>query len=137
MKWGLIVLTSSFAVVIGNSVNECTHPNTTCYAREVCTGLGGKVRGRCFQGVCCEKTYSHHKTCQGKKKTCMPKTHCPSTSRTKGTCKGKGKVCCSVRTKNVCPLFGGVCERNKTRCHTLQKASKYCGKNKKCCIYLQ
>uniref|UniRef100_A0A224Y2Q7 Carboxypeptidase inhibitor n=1 Tax=Rhipicephalus zambeziensis TaxID=60191 RepID=A0A224Y2Q7_9ACAR len=69
MNCGRIFLMLYIFIVIEsvNSANECTQPNTSCYARDVCALLGGVVRGTCFKGVCCDKTYSRSKTCDTKK----------------------------------------------------------------------
>uniref|UniRef100_A0A224Y2N2 Carboxypeptidase inhibitor n=1 Tax=Rhipicephalus zambeziensis TaxID=60191 RepID=A0A224Y2N2_9ACAR len=82
--------------------------------------------------------YSRSKTCDTKKYSCVPERLCRTkVNAMNGTCKGKGNVCCNIRKKHTCTLFGGRCKPKNTHCHYIQKASKSCGKKKKCCTYLE
>nr|XP_050041036.1 carboxypeptidase inhibitor-like [Dermacentor andersoni] len=122
-------------VVIANSIEECSRPRTTCLAKDVCGLLGGTNRGPCFRGVCCDKTHVSAKQCTTRGTTCMARKMCKlSNGKIRGRC-FKG-VCCKKQKKNSCKAFGGECHPMNYTCNSLNHASKKCGRNKKCCIWV-
>uniref|UniRef100_L7M9P8 Putative carboxypeptidase inhibitor n=1 Tax=Rhipicephalus pulchellus TaxID=72859 RepID=L7M9P8_RHIPC len=122
-------------LVLADSVKQCKHRNVPCLARSVCNALGGKIQGGCFHGVCCQKRDIRRKQCKTPGTMCMAEQDCKYLKGRKSEKCFRG-VCCKTEKERNCTLYGGECQPKNTSCSTLKNGSKTCGKDRKCCVWL-
>uniref|UniRef100_A0A224YDD5 Carboxypeptidase inhibitor n=1 Tax=Rhipicephalus zambeziensis TaxID=60191 RepID=A0A224YDD5_9ACAR len=135
MKCVLPLVIICFLLVIADSAKQCKHRSIPCLARSVCKLLRGKSQGDCFHGVCCKKPDIRRKQCKAPGTLCMAAQHCEYLKgKKRGTC-NRG-ICCETEKKRNCTLYGGECQPKNITCKTLKNASKTCGEEQKCCVWL-